>query len=64
MYNIHVTVSYLVYKLVLNRHMDTILSIVIISISVLIVTVLWTMWYQEGSLNFVHASLFPLVVLC
>ena len=38
--------------------MDTILSIVIISISVLIVTVLWTMWYQQGSLNFAHAS-FP-----
>ena len=44
--------------------MDTILFIVIVSISVLIVTVLWTMWYQEGSLDFVHASLFPLVVLC
>ena len=31
-------------------------------LSVLIVTVLWTIWYQQGSLNFVHASLFPLVV--
>ena len=38
--------------------MDTILSIVIISISVLIVTVLWAMWYQEGSLDFVQASFF------
>ena len=43
--------------------MDTILSIVVISISVLIVTVLRTMWYQEGSLNFVRASLF-LLWLC
>ena len=31
---------------------------------VLVVTVLWTIWYQQGSLDFVHASLFPLVVLC
>ena len=63
MHNIHVTVSYLVYKLVLTD-MDTILSIVIVSISALAVTVLWTMWFQEGSFNFMHASLFPLVVLC
>ena len=63
MHNIHVTVSYLVYKLVLNRHGY---HIVHSDNQHKCTDCHCTMdnVVSTGIMNCVHASLFPLVVLC